>query len=513
MGIFDSVLKSASRPSGGLLADPSAPPVNDHSTRDRWLAFLAGGPAGLYGEIKGQEAQKSNQATMAGYAQMLGLGPPGQSGAPMAQPGQSVALAAAQAPPVQLDPAVGLQPDPPPAGGGMAPSGPPPSVMDSAPRLPSAAAPQQGGAPSPDSLRKYLALQSLVAGKPKDTWDILQDDVTQGTDGTLYSKHDGRTIGRLPNHQMVNGFNVDLGAPGAPSFVPQLPNGTMPDGKGGVVNMAGLAAAMGQQTGATEDAKNASEARYAGPIAGARAGAAAAAELPYVGPRSFAQARGDVTAKAPYDMVTLTGKNNVPFTVSRATAAALGANGGVVAQGQGPADTAYQTSNATSAAGQFQGMQKDALAAPGKIANLHQLGSLLDGMNTGKLTPAGVEIASAMRSVLPGFDAKLGNKEAAAAISNRLVLDSMGGSLGTGISNADRSFVEKQTPRLGQTPQGRKILVDMAVAVENRKVAVADFAARWQQHAGRLDVADAHGVTFAGALAKWSASHPLFSHR
>jgi hypothetical protein len=123
--------------------------------------------------------------------------------------------------------------------------------------------------------------------------------------------------------------------------------------------------------------------------------------------------------------------------------------------------------------------------------------------------------AAAEQFVLPlkqAISALGGDKDAAASmetfrgLANKAVLDSMGGSLGTGFSNADRDFVVGQVANLGNTPDGNRALIGISEKIERRKIDVARIAQEYvQRNSGRLDVG------FDRELSEWREKNPLFS--
>jgi hypothetical protein len=91
------------------------------------------------------------------------------------------------------------------------------------------------------------------------------------------------------------------------------------------------------------------------------------------------------------------------------------------------------------------------------------------------------------------------------ANSSKMALDSMGGSLGTGFSNADRDFVMGQVPGLPNTPEGNKQLIEVTRAVAKRNQQIAQKARDYaKRHNGRLDAG------FDDELAQWAEKNPLF---
>ncbi|MCJ2061767.1 hypothetical protein MKK63_03480 [Methylobacterium sp. J-088] len=90
------------------------------------------------------------------------------------------------------------------------------------------------------------------------------------------------------------------------------------------------------------------------------------------------------------------------------------------------------------------------------------------------------------------------------ALSNKVILDGLGGSLGAGISNGDRDFIQRTAPDLAKTPQGNAQLLTYARALAQRQQDVAKFAREYYKNNGRkLDPG------FDDALAQWAEANPL----
>lgn len=105
-----------------------------------------------------------------------------------------------------------------------------------------------------------------------------------------------------------------------------------------------------------------------------------------------------------------------------------------------------------------------------------------------------------------GFDASgVQDMETFSALSKQAALDVMGGSLGTGFSNADRDFVTGQVPQLENTPQGNKQLIDIQRKLARRKQEIAKLAREYAAKNGnRIDPG------FDDYLAQWAERNPLF---
>lgn len=91
------------------------------------------------------------------------------------------------------------------------------------------------------------------------------------------------------------------------------------------------------------------------------------------------------------------------------------------------------------------------------------------------------------------------------AMSKQAALDAMGGSLGTGFSNADRDFVVDQVPNLGNTPEGNRQLVAIQRKLNQRKLEIAELARQYATtNGGRID------ASFDDYLVRWAEQNPLF---
>jgi len=87
-----------------------------------------------------------------------------------------------------------------------------------------------------------------------------------------------------------------------------------------------------------------------------------------------------------------------------------------------------------------------------------------------------------------------------AKLSNKLILDASGGSLGQGFSNADREFIQNTTANISNTPEGNRQIIDLAKKVEQRKVEIAKMQRAYaKSHGGRIDAG------FDDQLAQWAA--------
>ncbi len=122
---------------------------------------------------------------------------------------------------------------------------------------------------------------------------------------------------------------------------------------------------------------------------------------------------------------------------------------------------------------------------------------------------AGGEQVAALRR----FGAALGmdiegidSMEAFNAQSKSLALAAMGGSLGTGFSNADRDFVLDQVPGLGVTPEGNRMLIEIQRRLNGRKIEIAQLADEYiAENNGQLDTG------FDAVMRRHAENNPLFA--
>lgn len=158
---------------------------------------------------------------------------------------------------------------------------------------------------------------------------------------------------------------------------------------------------------------------------------------------------------------------------------------------------------------QYVDIQKGALAANTKLANLDRMQGLLEGVNTGKFTPLGTEVAAGLASMGFKIDPKLGNKQAIEALSNQMALELRNPSGGAGMpgamSDQDREFLKKMVAGLGKDPQANKLIIDGARAMAKRDQEVAAKAREYRQRKGQLDEG------FYNELKVWSDANPMFS--
>jgi len=157
----------------------------------------------------------------------------------------------------------------------------------------------------------------------------------------------------------------------------------------------------------------------------------------------------------------------------------------------------------------YADIQSAGAAATNKINKVERLNTLLDGVQTGKLTPFGVDIASTAASLGFKIDPKLGNKQAADALSKEMALELRNPSGGAGmpgaLSNSDREFLMSMTPGLTSDPAGRKLISESMIKLAKRDQEVAKLARDYRKRKGNLDEG------FYDELAQFSEANPLFT--
>lgn len=153
-------------------------------------------------------------------------------------------------------------------------------------------------------------------------------------------------------------------------------------------------------------------------------------------------------------------------------------------------------------------IQNSAMAASKRAARVDRLNQLLEGVQTGKLTPAGKEVAGFAASLGFGVDPSLGNKEAAESLANEMALELRNPSGGAGMpgamSDADRQYLQRMTPGLFMSPSGRKMVTQTIKAIAKRENEIAKMARQYRVKNGSIDEG------FYDILADYSDKNPMF---
>jgi hypothetical protein len=160
---------------------------------------------------------------------------------------------------------------------------------------------------------------------------------------------------------------------------------------------------------------------------------------------------------------------------------------------------------------EYGNVLKAGTTAQSKLNRYNRLGELLADVDTGKFTGAGLEVAKAARSIGFNVSDKVGNLEAAQALSGEIALELRNPSGGAGMpgamSDADRQFLQNMVPGLQTTPQGRTLMLDTAKRLAQRDIDVARLAREYRRRNGQIDEG------FYEELATFSEANPLFSQK
>jgi hypothetical protein len=175
--------------------------------------------------------------------------------------------------------------------------------------------------------------------------------------------------------------------------------------------------------------------------------------------------------------------------------------------------TTKQETEESKTVGKFFGdnyakVQEAGMNAQGSLNRLGRLGGLLEGVETGKFAPLGVEVAKTAESLGLKIDPKLANKEAAIALSSEIALQLRNPAGGAGMpgamSDADRNFLAGMVPGIEKTPEGRKTIIETARKLAQRDIEVAKMARDYRKKNGTINEG------FYDELARFSAANPLF---
>lgn len=152
------------------------------------------------------------------------------------------------------------------------------------------------------------------------------------------------------------------------------------------------------------------------------------------------------------------------------------------------AEKAYDKGMGEWAVKTYTTIQDQAAAASDQIGNLSYMESLMNDPNF--ISGTGTEAIISMRKLveaLGGNPADVGSIEAFRGATAQAVLGQMGGSLGAGFSNADRSFVESMAANLDNSVAGNRMIIEAQRKIARRKIELAQLADEYVARYGRLD--------------------------
>jgi hypothetical protein len=125
--------------------------------------------------------------------------------------------------------------------------------------------------------------------------------------------------------------------------------------------------------------------------------------------------------------------------------------------------------------------------APKRMAQLDRMDELLTGVDGGRLSPAGAELASAANSLGIKIDPKLGNKQGAEALAIEMALKMRPPGSGPMTDKDFENFL-KTVPSLAKTSEGRKQISTTMRAALQRDMEAAKFSRDYaKQNGGVID--------------------------
>jgi hypothetical protein len=143
------------------------------------------------------------------------------------------------------------------------------------------------------------------------------------------------------------------------------------------------------------------------------------------------------------------------------------------------------------------------------MSKLQRFEALLTGVETGKLTPIGTEIAGYLKEIGIDIDPNLPNKQAADSLSKEMALmlrkpgEQAGGMPGN-FSDADRNFLVAIAPGLANTPGGNRLIIQTLRKAAQREMEMSKLAFEYKQKNGTMD-------GFAQAAKAYADSNPLYT--
>jgi hypothetical protein len=132
----------------------------------------------------------------------------------------------------------------------------------------------------------------------------------------------------------------------------------------------------------------------------------------------------------------------------------------------------------------YSTLNQGAGKAQARITALSAIESLMSGVETSALTPIGNKFASYAKAAGINIDPNLPAKEAAQSFMNQLALESRstaeGGGMPGAMSDKDREFLISMNPNMGQTTQGRQILINVQKRMAQRQKELAQWAREYR---------------------------------
>lgn len=123
-------------------------------------------------------------------------------------------------------------------------------------------------------------------------------------------------------------------------------------------------------------------------------------------------------------------------------------------------EKAWDKATAENDAKRLDELRGKADSARQALQPLARLRALSPDVYEGGTAQARLSTANFLNGLGFNIDPKLASSQEFDSLASQMVIASLGGSLGTGFSNADRDFVMRTIPQLGQSAQARQHLID-----------------------------------------------------
>lgn len=164
----------------------------------------------------------------------------------------------------------------------------------------------------------------------------------------------------------------------------------------------------------------------------------------------------------------------------------------------------------------YEGIVAGGTAARSAMSTVNQLNTLLEQVNTGRLTTTTTGIKALAKGL--GIDLEkmgirddVGPAQAAMALSNQLALTLRNPAGGAGmpgaLSDSDRNFLASMTPSIEGTPEGRVLMVDWAKRMYQHQIELTRVANAYMQ--SKDAATNPRGLQIA--LQSYSDANPIFS--
>lgn len=141
----------------------------------------------------------------------------------------------------------------------------------------------------------------------------------------------------------------------------------------------------------------------------------------------------------------------------------------------------------------FQTIQDQGAEALKALPSYSNLRTVMKGINTNALTPSGMALAGAARSVGLNLDPKLSQKEFAQSLMANMVNHTPRAPGAQ--SDSELKMRASQAAQMSQTPQGRDLIIQNAMTDARRDAMYADLAAKYRDKFGSLNALSG-GQTF-----------------